>query len=383
MRSLLKKNIPRLGAKWSRRIRLPYGMSGPVALTGLTALLALAGCFQLNVDKNDSCRLLCSPSGGCPGSFKCLVDPNTRQGLCASPETSMCQPLTGGGGMGGSVDRMDAGGTAGSVDRMDASADRTDGGGTDAEAGTSGPPSMLCHNGSCLSLPPDVQANLVLLLWPSNLPAVGATVPVWADQSGQGNDAHALAPKALPVVIPDGVHLDPTQVGTGFVVVNSPSLDFGSGDFAVIVVAGLSSSTTPLSFFRKSEGARTSQQISLDWILSSTSSAVTGQPQGVVDGTTVPASTDISQPSVAAYALYRSTDQVELHVNGVVLGSSDLPTPGLSTTNAADLYLGVNGMVGSPADSIEAVVAIRGSIGSTELNQLEGFMRDVFAKSAP
>jgi hypothetical protein len=269
---------------------------------------------------------------------------------------------------------------------MDASAERTDAGGTDAEAGTSLPPSMLCHNGNCLTLPPDVRANLVLLLWPSNLPAaVGATVNTWDDQSGQGNNATALYPNFPPHVISDGVQLDSTQpnTGTGFVVVNSPSLDFGSGDFAVIVVAGLSSSATPLSFFRKSEGARTSQQISLDWVLSSTSSAVTGQPQGVVDGTTVASSTDISQPSVAAYSLYRSTDQVELHVNGVVLGSSDLPTPGLSTTNTADLYLGVNGLVGSPVDSIEAVVAIRGSIGSTELNQLEGFVRDVFATSSP
>ena len=263
---------------------------------------------------------------------------------------------------------------------MDGSAGQMEAGGTDAEAGTSLPPSMLCHNGNCFSLPADVRANLVLLLWPSNLPAVGATVPIWADQSGQGNDAHALATTALPLVIPDGVHLDPTTPGSGFVVVNSPSLDFGSGDFAVIVVAGLSSSTTPLSFFRKSEGSRTSQQISLDWVLSST---VSGGPQGTVDSTLVSTSTDISQPSVEAYTLYRSTDQVELHVNGVVLGSSDLPTPGLSTTNAADLYLGVNGMVGSSVDSIEAVVAIRGSIGSTELGQLEGFMRDVFATSSP
>jgi hypothetical protein len=365
MRSLLRKDIPRLSAKRCARSRPPYGMSGPVALTGLTALLALAGCFQINVD---SCRLLCTKTEKCPGGLVCRVgDSATGQGLCATPGTASCR-------------QPDAG-----VGETDAGADRTDASGSDAEAGTSGPPSMLCHNGSCLTLPADVRANLVLLLWPSNLPAVGATVTTWADQSGQGNDATALYPNLPPHVIPDGVQLDSTQpnTGTGFVVVNSPSLDFGSGDFAVIVVAGLSSSAKPLSFFRKSEGARTSQQISLDWVLSSTSSAVTGQPQGVVDGTTVPSSTDISQPAVAAYALYRSTDQVELHVNGVVLGSAELPTPGLSTTNAADLYLGVNGIVGSPVDSIKAVVAIRGSIGSTELNQLEGFMRDVFATPSP
>ncbi len=266
----------------------------------------------------------------------------------------------------------------------DAGLDRMDAGGTDAEAGMSGPPSMLCHNGKCLTLPEDVRSNLVLLLWPSNLPAVGSPVSVWADQSGQANDAHALSTTARPQVIPDGVQLDSTQSGAGFVVANSPSLDFGSGDFAVIVVAGLSSSTTPRTFFRKSDSARTnSQQISIDWVLSSTSSALTGRPQGVVDDTTVLATMDVSQPSVEAYTLYRSANNLELRLNEAVLGTGDLPIPGLSTTNPEDLYLGVSGMFGSPVDSIEAVVAIHGSIGSTELTRLEVFLRTVFMQSTP
>lgn len=355
MRGRSPENTPRLGAKGCGQIRPPYGMSCTAALAGLTTLLALAGCFQLNVE---SCSLRCTSDEGCPSDLKCLGGA-TGQGLCASPGVTMC---------------ADA-----SVGLTDAGTDRKEAG--DAEAGTSGPPSMLCHNGSCLTLPEDVRSNLVLLLWPSNLPAIGTTVSIWADQSGQGNDAYALATTALPHVIADGVQLDSTQLGTGFVVANSPSLDFGSGDFAVIVVAGLSSSATPLSFFRKSDGARTnSQQISIDWVLSST---IAGRPQGAVDDTLVASSMDVSQPSVGAYTLYRSTDQIELHLNGAVLGSASLPMPGLSTTNPEDLYLGVNGMFGSSVDSIEAVVAIRGSIASTELNQLEGLMRDVFAKSTP
>ncbi len=362
MHSLWRNNIPRLGAKGGGHIRPPYGMSGTAALTGLTALLALASCFQLNVE---SCRLTCTSSEGCPNDLTCLVDPGTGQGLCASPGTKAC--------------KTDAG-----VGMTDAGVDRMEAGGADAEAGASGPPSMLCHNGTCLSLPEDVRSNLVLLLWPSNLPAVGSPVSVWADQSGQANDAHALYPSALPQVIPDGVQLDSAQLGSGFVVANSPSLDFGAGDFAVIVVAGLSSSTTPLSFFKKSDGARTdSQQISIDWVLSATSSALAGKPQGVVDETTVLPTMDVSQPSVEAYTLYRSTDNLELRLNETVLGMGDLPMPGLSTTNPEDLYLGVSGLYGSPVDSIEAVVAIRGSIGSTELTQLEVFLRTVFMRSTP
>ena len=58
-----------------------------------------------------------------------------------------------------------------------------------------------------------------------------------------------------PHVIPNGVQLDPTSWAAASSSVNSPSLDFGSGDFAIIVVAGLASSTTPVTFFQKSDGA--------------------------------------------------------------------------------------------------------------------------------
>jgi hypothetical protein len=147
------------------------------------------------------------------------------------------------------------------------------------------------------------------------------------------------------------------------------------------VVAGLSSSTTPVTLLRKWDTLRTnSSQIAIDWVLSSTAA---GGPQGTVDDTVIPGNVDISQPSVEAYGLYRSTDHVALQVNGVTVGSADLPTAGLTTSNPYDLYLGVGGMFGTPADSIEAIIAIRGTIGSTELSQLGDFLRAVFMKSSP
>ncbi len=327
-------------------------MPRSAALPGLAALCALAGCFQVQLD---SCRLLCTTTADCPGDMTCQLQGKNQ--VCVSPNTMCLLPDA-------STDAIDAHGI--------------DAGSTDAEAGTSLPPQMLCHNGQCFTLSDTFRSNLVLLLWPSNLPAVGSTVAVWADQSGQGNDAHALYPSAPPLVIPDGVHLDPAQVGSGFVVANSPSLDFGSGDFAVIVVAGLSSATAPVTLLRKSDSLRTnSRQIAIDWVLSS---ALTGRPQGTVDDTLVSEGTDIAQPSVTEYGLYRSVDDLELHVNGAVLGTAALPSPGLTTSNAEDLYLGVGSQTGSPADSIEAVLAVRGSIGSTELTQFETFLRSVFAR---
>lgn len=341
-------------AKTRIETRPPHGMSRSAAPAALIALLALAGCFQYSPK---DCQVLCIPSGGCPGELECQVPPGQSVGLCA-PHGTTCPVLDSG------VGPMDSG--------------ATDAGTNDAEAGRSGPPSMLCHNGSCFTLPDAVRANLVLLLWPSNLPAVGSAVSMWPDQSGQGNDGYALNPAAAPTVIPDGVHLDQTQLGGGFVVRDDPSLNFAAGDFALVVVAGLSSSSTPLTIARKTDGARTnSRQIAIDWGRFTGDAALTGGLQGAIDDTTIVATHDIAQPSVTAYTLYRSADHAELHSNGALFGSTDLPA-GISTTNAADVYIGVNGMFGSPADSIEAVIAIRGPIESTVLNQLELFLRDVF-----
>ncbi len=162
-------------------------------------------------------------------------------------------------------------------------------------------------------------------------------------------------------------------------IVNSPSLDFGSGDFAIIVVAGLASSTTPVTFFQKSDGARLNgRRITIDWVLSS---AIAGRPHGALNDTPLLTDSDLPQPSVGAYALRRATDRVELRLNEAVLGSADLPTPGLSTTNSNDVYLGVSGFNGRPADSLAAVIAIRSAIAPTDLKELQSFLRINFGSS--
>ncbi len=324
------------------------------ALATLGAICALSGCFEV---KYGDCRVTCTRELGCPANLTCLIERETASsGLCAPPGMKTC------------------------LTNPDAATDASDAreAGVDAEASTAaGPPSMLCHNGSCLSLSESIRKNLVLLLWPSNLPPVGSTVPVWADQSGQGNDARALSLTAAPQVFAHGVQFDSTQAGGGFIVRNSSSLDFGSGDFAVIVVGGLSSGATPVSFFRKSDSARTnSRQISIDWGLSSSQM---GGPEGAVNDTVLVATASLGQPAVYAYTLERANDHVELHVNGTVLSSADLPGPGASTSNAADAYVGVSNVFSRPAASIEAVIAIRGQIESSDFNGLETFLRTLFA----
>ena len=363
-----------LGAKRRGEIRPHYGMplglptsTTPAfgALAGLGVIWAISGCFNVNYG---NCRLTCEKNEHCPSSLACVLEEGTGRGFCAQEGTTCPGPQT---DAGADASAMDGGGDDGS-DAMDGG----DGGdGPDGE--TSGPPEVLCHNQRCLTLPPEVRAHLVLLLWPSNLPTVGSPVSVWPDQSGHGNHASAIYPSALPHVIPNGVQLDPNRLGSGFRVVNSPSVDFGAGDFAVLVVAGLSSGAIPVTFFRKWDGAReNSRRISIEWVISPPSA---GRPQGAVNDTPVATGMDTTQPSVRAYTLRRTIDHLDLHLNEAVIGSDDLPTAGASTSNARDIFIGVGDTFGAPADSLEAVIAIRGSIRSADLTDLQVFLRTVFA----
>lgn len=331
-------------------------MPTSAALACLGVLGAIAGCFDL---KYQNCRITCSDSDGlsCPPGLTCHTIPGDEYGLCA-PQGMTCPSQ-----------ETDAGADAVA---MDAGPDATDAmdGGTDADGGSL-PPQVLCHAGNCLTLPDAVRSNLVLLLWPSNLPAVGDAVSIWADQSGHGNDAHAIYPSAPPHVTPDGVHLDSTQLGSGFEIADSPSLDFASGDFTVIVLAGLASSNDSVVLFSKSDGARlNSRRVTLWWALSSPSS---GRPQGSVNDVQLIAPTDTTQPSVGVYGVRRQADHVELRLNGAVLISDDLPA-GSATTSTQDIFLGTGSQVGAVADSIGGVIVVRGAIASDDLRSLESFL---------
>lgn len=250
-----------------------------------------------------------------------------------------------------------------------------DAGGPDggSDAGGTLPPTSLCHTGPCFPLTDAIRSNLVLLLWPSNLPAIGSKISVWADQSGQGNDARALA--TLPQVTSNGVQLA-SDPGSGFWVLDSPSLDLAAGDFTVIVVAGLISNPLNSTFFEKADGARTnSRKVALWWTLSSPSA---GGPEGFVDDTQLVSPIDTPQPSIGIYALRRTADHVELSLNGTTLASADLPA-GTSTTNSDDVYIGVADTVTTPVDSVEAVIVLRGATATDDLNGLESFLAAQFS----
>ena len=134
--------------------------------------------------------------------------------------------------------------------------------------------------------------------------------------------------------------------------------------------------TTRVSFFRKSDGAReNSRQISLDWVL------LVSRPR--VDhrapSTTRSIATDMDTRSTVRGGLHPSAGDRPYRASTSTEPSSAVltfqprafrrATRQMSTWVSADL-------LGSPADSIEAVIAIRGSIDASDLNQLESFPAD-------
>jgi hypothetical protein len=313
-------------------------MSGSAALPGLAALLALTGCFQVNLG---DCRITCNNDNDCPSDSTCHGSQPGGPGLCASSAVSTCN-------------------TSG-----------IDAGGSDGDAGGSLPPRMLCHGSvPCFPLPDAVRANIVLLLWPDNLPAVGSPVQIWHDESGYGNDAQALYMTAPPHATANGVQLDKTQIGSGLKVEDSSSLDLGSGDFAVIVVAGLSSGQTT-TLFSKSDGARTdSRQVELQW---HQDIDTMGWPTASVDDALLVSEMEWSVPSFGVHCVRRRADHVELRLNKSVLKSADL-SPGTSTTNSENVWLGTASLSAYTVDSIGAVIILRGPVADDDLESLESFL---------
>lgn len=334
--------LPRANPR--REVRLSIGMRVLAVVGCLFGLWASPGCFELNYP---SCRIRCNVGESCPRGLQCVSSATSTDHFCNVTADICDSPVPG---------------TDASVPNKDASA--------------GGPPQEICHRGSCLTLPDAIRSNLVLLLWPSNLPALGSPVSVWPDLSGKGNDAKPANPDASPTVTEDGVKLAPDRPGAGFVVANSSSLDLAAEDFSMLVVSGLETGM-PATFFSKSDQNRADpRQVVLQWVF--TGDGMAQRPRAIINATTVDAQEDIPLPSVNVYTLRRTGGRMELRVNSVVLGSADLRNPVESTSNAEDLFLGVVSAQGRPVGSLQATFAVKGSLSGTDLATLERFLHSTF-----
>ena len=239
------------------------------------------------------------------------------------------------------------------------------------------PPTMVCRGTQCLTLSNAVRTGTMLWLDPSNLGPVGSKVSLWCDQSGQKNHAYALGENNLPQVSRDGVTLAYGTDDAAFVVGNSPSIDLGSDDFLILVVAGIQHGTEAKSIFRKSKGGSEDPQVGIEWLYYPATSVF--RLTGFVNETSATSLTATDAGRVRLYGLRRADENLDLRVNGQTLRSLPLVTSGASTRNESDLFLGQFGY-GDPrsVDSLHAVVVIRGKLEAAEVGRLESYFVSAF-----
>jgi len=333
--------------------RPSIGMRALKALAGLAALTALPACFNPAL----SCRLLCGDHGSCPAGLTCQVVSNTP--VCVAHG-----------------DTCPASEDAGSNDDT-----ATDSLSADAVAEAHPAPTDICTDQThCIHLSPAVQSGLVLWLDPSNLPTLKDAVTVWPDRSGQGNDARASAMNVPPTSIMNGVAFAKDSFGAGFTVAAHPSLDFGTGDFLVLVLAAATDGTAGGFYIKTDNNVRTtSHQIVLRWTFDAALNAY--QPQALVNDTALAPNAPVAaMAGMTLFGLRRVKNQIEIRVNGSPSGTAALIAPDTSTDDPNDLLLGQLGDVGPSIDSMRAVIAIRGPIDDSDLSGLEDFLAQLQAE---
>jgi len=304
-----------------------------------------------------------------------------------------------GGGIGG-TGGTGTGGTEGGIGVTDGGIGGTDGGdggigGTDggiggADGGTGGagggnchdeiePPTMSCWNGHCLTLTETMQIGSVLWLDPSNLGPAGSSTNTWCDQSGDYNDAFALSAGALPKVMPSGgLMLDYGVDGAGLVVPEYPTLDFGAGDFTILMVVGFNHGGIGKTFFLKQNNPPGDfpKQLVMEWLIAT-------PPDfsfvGFVNETEFVSSKPTGAGVERVYGLRRIGDDVQLRVNGNIVNTGTLLTRGASTDSNGNIYLGSRGGLDfETVDTIRAAIMIGGSLTDQEVGALEAWLLAAF-----
>jgi hypothetical protein len=221
----------------------------------------------------------------------------------------------------------------------------------------------------------------VLWLDPSNLGPAGSTTDTWCDQSADLNDALALYPNALPKVMPSGgLTLDYGVNGAGLTVLENSTLDLGSGDFTILMVIGFNHGSAGKTFFLKqSPPSPFPQQLAMQWFM-----ATPPNPSftGFVNATELVSSSPTPPGDERVYGLRRSGDNLQLRVNGNIVSTSVLATPGASTDSSGNIYLGSRGGIDpETVDTIRAVIVIGGSLTDKEVGDLEAWLLAAFGIS--
>jgi len=316
----------------------------PIVFLGV--LCVISGCFKPEQD----CHVQCDDvDPTCPDGFTCVID-RAGKHVCAAPgDTTCAAPQPGDGDGGSDITPLDL---------------------------RQPPPTEICLAGPCFPIPQAVRDQLVLLLDPSTLPAIGQGVTSWMDRSGYANHAWIVDPSVVPVSNGRGVTLGTTHAA-GFMVANAPTLNLGTEDFVVLVEATSTSLNTISEFFFKSNISRPAavHQIEIAWLYPTTDNRPTVEG-GINDATIFPAPGSVVPPE-RLITLRRSGTQLALRLNGAEVGTSAV-TPGDSVDNDSDLFLGIPSPYGISVDGLGFVMVIHGPVATADLVRLESFLKTSF-----
>jgi hypothetical protein len=326
----------------------------------MVALCALGGCFTPEYH----CRIICGPAPNeCPNGFTRVADGTQR--LCAKDSVAnFCPGLA----------PADAGPEAPPL--PDAGVDTTP-----ADVPSPGDnPSELCYAGSCLILSAEMRQGLVLWLDPSTLPAKDAPVTLWPDRSREANDAVPVPLQLSPRSLGDGLELEPMGGGP-LLIVHDPSLDFGGGDFTVIIVARLAA-FPPSCLFAKAAFDRTDPRgVVMGW----TYATELGRTiyRATINGVALSTpGAGLGDLSPRVFVVRRAQEAIETRVNGDRTAVGVLPV-GVSVSTTEGAFLGSCGPTGAPIAVLHAAIAFRGPLPDTDLTRLEAFLKGSFPPGSP
>ena len=219
---------------------------------------------------------------------------------------------------------------------------------------------------------------LVLWLDPSNLPAAGISVSRWPDRSGQGNDALALSPEAIPRSRGDGLQMM-EAAGGSLRLTHDPTLDFGAQDFALLVVATVKA-VPPSCLYRKRSADRTAPRgVELEWGFS-VPLAETTIRASVNDDLIQSGRRGLADERPHLFVLRRTGAMAELRLDGQPDVFAALAQPEQSTSNEEHAYLGGCSAFAFPVPALHAVVGLRGPVPTSDLARLEGFLLQAFPR---
>jgi hypothetical protein len=329
----------------------------------LLALCALGGCFTPDYH----CRIICGPDPGnaCPAGFTCVG--SGAQRLCAKDSVAnFCSGPA----------PADAGAEAPSPPVPDAALDTTP---TDLPS-LGENPAELCYAGSCLALSPEMRQSLVLWLDPSTLPEKDMPVSLWRDRSREANDALPLPTQTPPRSRGDGLELSALNGGP-LVIANDASLDFGSDNFTILVVARLAAAPPSCLLAKATFDRGVAQGVVLGWTYSTELGRTIYRP--ALNATALPAPTvGLGDLRPRLFVLQRTDTAAEARINGDTVATATIPQA-LSVSTPESVFLGGCGVTGVPIAVLHAAVVFRGSLPFSDLRRLEAFLMGGFPASAP